>query len=170
MEGLGCRTIQARYEHCAVSMATSAAEAKGTVGLAPVTCGPGLTRIMTALATAVRVQIPLVVFAGEAPVGSAWHNQEIGKAPFVTAAGATYILVVHPPRLADQMREAFLHARLNRCPAMIGAPFDLQAQVHPAKPYTPFTALLPGAGRIVVYEDHAVQDPSVIYTATVMAL
>ncbi|MFC7704204.1 thiamine pyrophosphate-binding protein [Plastorhodobacter daqingensis] len=149
LEGLGCRLIHARHEHCAVSMAMAAVNAGEAVGVASVTCGPGLTQIMTALATAVRAHLPLVVFAGEAPLRQAWYNQEIDQAPFVTATGATYIRALSPARMADQVREAFFIARQERRPVVIGVPFDLQAQPAPdVKPYQPSTTLLPKLGRM----------------------
>ena len=40
------------------------------VGVATVTCGPGVTQLITALPAAVRARLPLVVFAGEAPLKS----------------------------------------------------------------------------------------------------
>ena len=63
----GVKVVHARHEHCAVSMADGYARATGKVGVASVTCGPGYTQIMTALTMAARGNIPLVVFAGDAP-------------------------------------------------------------------------------------------------------
>ena len=57
--------VHARHEHCAVAMADGYARHTGKVGVATVTCGPGFTQIMTALTTAARGSIPLVVFAGD---------------------------------------------------------------------------------------------------------
>ena len=54
----------ARHEHCAVSMAMAYARVTGQPGLATVTCGPGLTQVMTGLSAAVRARIPLVLFVG----------------------------------------------------------------------------------------------------------
>ena len=154
LEALGCRSVYARHEHCAVSMAMASANATGEPGVATVTCGPGLTQIMTALTTAVRAQIPVVVFAGEAPIGSAWYNQAADQAPYVAACGARYIQAHHPPRMLDQVREAFLTARLERRPVVIGVPFDLQAQAAPALPdYTPSTAVIPRVGRMMPAPD-----------------
>ncbi|HEX2553220.1 MAG TPA: thiamine pyrophosphate-binding protein [Microvirga sp.] len=150
LEALGCRSVYARHEHCAVSMAMAHANATGEPGIATVTCGPGLTQIMTALTTAVRAQIPLVVFAGEAPIGSAWYNQMADQAPYVAACGARYVQAHHPPRMLDQVREAFLTARLDRRPVVIGVPFDLQAQGAPNLPdYVPSTAVIPRVGRMM---------------------
>lgn len=150
LEGLGCRPVYARHEHCAVSMAMAHANATGEPGVASVTCGPGLTQIMTALTTAARANIPVVVFAGEAPISSSWYNQAADQAPYVTACGARYIQAHHPPRMLDQVREAFLTARLERRPVVIGVPFDLQAQAAPAAAdYTPSTAVMPRVGRML---------------------
>ena len=51
----GMRVIHARHEHCACTMADAYARATGKVGVASVTCGPGYTQIMTALAIAAPV-------------------------------------------------------------------------------------------------------------------
>ena len=82
---LGARTFYVRHEHCACAMAMSYANATAKVGVASVTCGPGLTQIMTALTTAVRAEIPLVIFAGESPLGSA-SLQPVGRAAAVRAS------------------------------------------------------------------------------------
>ena len=55
------RLIHARHEHCCVAMADAWARATGKVGVASVTCGPGYTQIMTALAMAARGNAPVVV-------------------------------------------------------------------------------------------------------------
>ena len=64
------RLIHARHEHCCVAMADAYARASGKVGVGSVTCGPGYTQIMTALAMAARGNAPVVVFAGDAPIGA----------------------------------------------------------------------------------------------------
>ena len=64
----GCNMIYVRHEHCAVAAAMSYARKTGEVGVATVTCGPGVTQLITALPAAVRAHVPLVVFAGEAPL------------------------------------------------------------------------------------------------------
>lgn len=122
----GCRMVYVRHEHCAVAAAMAYARASGEVGVATVTCGPGLTQIMTALPAAVRARIPLVIFAGESPLKSAWYNQELDQAPFVKATGAAYHSLHLPARMPTQVRDAFLQARLEQRPVVIGIPFDLQ--------------------------------------------
>ncbi len=122
----GVRFTYVRDEHCAVSAAMMYARATGAVGVATVTCGPGVTQILTALPAAARAHVPLVVFAGEAPIGANWYNQEIDQAPFVTACGGAYHRLHHAARMPVQIRDAFLQARTEQRPVVLGVPFDLQ--------------------------------------------
>ncbi|MCQ0970354.1 thiamine pyrophosphate-binding protein [Paracoccus sp. TK19116] len=125
---LGTPMINVRHEHCAVAAAMAYARKAGDVGLATVTCGPGLTQILTALPAAVRANLPMVIFAGEAPLGSGWYNQAIDQAPFIRAAGAEYRALHAPSRMAIEVRNAFLDARTGRRPIVLGVPMDLQTQ------------------------------------------
>lgn len=128
LQDLGTPFVHVRHEHCAVSAAMSHARATGDVGLASVTCGPGVTQLMTALPAAVRAGIPLVILAGEAPLSAGWYNQGIDQGPFVKATGASYRHVHHVGRMPTAIRDAFLEARNKKCPVVVGLPFDLQAQ------------------------------------------
>ena len=116
----------ARHEQCAVSMAMAYARVTGQPGLATVTCGPGLTQVMTGLSAAVRARIPLVLFVGESPLRASWYNQEIDQAPFVTACGAEYVRILHKPRVTRQIQDAFSRTQMSGIPVVIGMPFDLQ--------------------------------------------
>src|SRR5690606_39069089 len=69
----GIRMFHSRHEHAAICMAMAYHSATGKVGVATTTCGPGFTQIMTALATATRSRVPLVVFAGEVPMNARWY-------------------------------------------------------------------------------------------------
>ena len=140
---LGARTFYVRHEHCACAMAMSYANATAKVGVASVTCGPGLTQIMTALTTAVRAEIPLVIFAGESPLGSAWYNQWVEQLPFVQACGAHYVAVHNPDLALAKVAGAFLHARLRRQPVVLGVPMDLQQKPVVRTAYMPSAALAP---------------------------
>jgi acetolactate synthase I/II/III large subunit len=122
----GCRMIYVRHEHCALASAMAYARKTRDVGVATVTCGPGVTQLITALPAAVRAHLPLVVFAGEAPLKSGWYNQEIDQAPLITATGAAYHRLHMPERMPVAIRDAFLQARRERRPVVIGVPFDLQ--------------------------------------------
>jgi thiamine pyrophosphate-dependent acetolactate synthase large subunit-like protein len=120
--------LYVRHEHCAVAAAMAYARKMGDVGVATVTCGPGVTQIITALPAAVRAHLPLVVFAGEAPLKSGWYNQELDQGPLLTATGAAYHRLHMPERMPVAVRDAFLQARRERRPVVIGVPFDLQAR------------------------------------------
>src|SRR4249920_213621 len=122
----GCRMVYVRHEHCAVAAALAYARKTRDVGVATVTCGPGVTQVITALPAAVRAHLPLVVFAGEAPLKSGWYNQEIDQAPLITATGAAYHRLHMPERMPVAVRDAFLQARREHRPVVVGIPFDLQ--------------------------------------------
>ena len=154
LDSLGTRMIHVRHEHCAVAAAMGYARKTGRTGVATVTCGPGLTQLMTALPAAVRAHIPLVVIAGEAPLTRAWYNQGIAQAPFVEATGAAYRPLHHPPRFATGIRDAFLQARTEMRPVVVGIPFDLAESeaVHaPALP-APSAELMPAASPLPPHE------------------
>jgi acetolactate synthase-1/2/3 large subunit len=141
----GCRMIYVRHEHCALAAAMAYARKSRDVALATVTCGPGVTQLITALPAAVRAHLPVVVFAGEAPLKSGWYNQEIDQAPLITATGAAYHRLHMVERMPVAVRDAFLQARRERRPVVIGIPFDLQARPWEGRPDLPAPshALLP---------------------------
>jgi len=126
MVNKGANFTYTRHEHCAVSMAMAYARANDTVGVATVTCGPGLTQTMTALTTAAKARIPIVVFAGESPISKDWYNQVLDQEPFVKACGAEYFSIRHPKRIFTTVREVFFKAKNNNQPVVIGVPLDFQ--------------------------------------------
>ena len=112
----------------AVAAATAYARNTGKVGFATVTCGPGLTQVMTILPIAVRARVPLILFAGEAPLHKEWYNQMIDQAPFVQACGAHYVPLHDPDTIIQDVINAVQHAARERIPVVLGVPFDLQKQ------------------------------------------
>ncbi|HEY8067591.1 MAG TPA: thiamine pyrophosphate-binding protein [Burkholderiales bacterium] len=151
----GCRMIYVRHEHCALAAAMAYARKNSDVGVATVTCGPGVTQLITALPAAVRAHLPLVVFAGEAPLKSGWYNQEIDQAPLITATGAAYRRLHMVERMPVEIRDAFLQARRERRPVVVGVPFDLQARPWdgPEKLPKPSRELLPRPSPIPPHPD-----------------
>jgi len=141
----GCRMVYVRHEHCSVAAAMAWARKTGDVGVATVTCGPGVTQLITALPAAVRAHLPLVVFAGEAPLRSGWYNQGIEQAPMINATGAAYHSLHLAERMPVAIRDAFLQARRERRPVVVGIPFDLQARAWEGavKLPSPSRAILP---------------------------
>ena len=144
----GMRVFHARHEHCACGMAMGYYSATGKVGVATVTCGPGVTQIATALTTASRAGVPMVVFAGESPINARWYNQALDQAPLVTATGAYYVRAHSAVRIYDSVREAFYVARHERRPAVLGVPYDLQKLPLPgSSDYVSSSSLIPETGR-----------------------
>ena len=126
----GVKFIYTRHEHSAVAAAASFARSSKKIGCASVTCGPGLTQIMTILPIAVRANIPLVIFAGEAPLEKLWYNQKIEQAPLVEACGAKYIALHNQKEIASKVNEAFTLAEQKKTPIVLGVPFDFQKVLH----------------------------------------
>ena len=145
----GVQFTYARHEHCAVSMAMAYGRVVGRPGLATVTCGPGLTQVMTGLAAAVRARIPMIIFVGESPVSVNWYNQDIDQAPFVVACGAEYVRITHKPRVARQIQEAFARTQLTGIPIVVGMPFDIQESEWGDLPIdiNPASDFIPAAGQ-----------------------
>ena len=140
----GMASFSARHEHCACAMAMGYHLATGKVGVASVTCGPGFTQITTALTVAARGRIPLVVFAGEAPINAKWYNQAFDQPPLAAATGAHYVAAHSAQRMYQYVREAFYVARHEQKPVVLGVPYDLQKQPLPdLGKYQPSSAVLP---------------------------
>src|ERR1700723_1751789 len=144
----GVHTVHVRPEHVTAA-ATAYNIATGKLAVASVTCGPGVTQLRTALPAAVRAGLPMVVFAGESPINAKFYNQYIDQAPLVTATGAHYIAAHSVPRMMDYVREAFHIAKYERCPVVLGIPYDLQKVEYMAnQPYETSAMYHPKVGRM----------------------
>ena len=124
----GARLVHVRHEHNAVTAAMGYASATGEVGVASVTCGPGLAQLGTALVSAARNRVPLVVFAGETPLGALWHNQTFAPEPFAAACETHIISIRDQKHALSRVRDAFHIARRDRAPVILSVPIDVQAQ------------------------------------------
>ena len=163
----GCRMIYVRHEHCALASAMAFARKNADVAVATVTCGPGVTQLITALPAAVRAHLPIVVFAGEAPLKSGWYNQELDQGPLITATGAAYQQLHMPQRMPVAVRDAFLKARRERRPVVIGIPFDLQDRPWdgPSDLPRPSRELLPRNSPIPPHPDDIVRAAQLVAAA-----
>ena len=157
----GVSFIYSRHEHAAVAAATSYARATGRVGVATVTCGPGLTQLMTILPIASRARIPLVIFAGEAPLLKEWYNQKIDQAPFVEACGAIYHALHDKDQMIAGVHQAFATAKKQRNVVVVGVPFDLQQMAYDDKEGT----ALPLSDALITADTPVTPDPQMIATA-----
>src|SRR6201995_614301 len=122
--------VHVRPEHAPGAAATAYNVATGKLAVASVTCGPGVTQLMTALPAPVRARLPMGVFDGESPITAKFYNQNIEQAPLGTATGARYIAAHSVPSMMDYVLEASHIAKPERQPVVLGIPYDLQKVEH----------------------------------------
>lgn len=122
--------VYARHESAALAMADGWARASGRVGVASVTCGPGLTQLGTSLTVAARHRTPIVVLAGDTPTGHRYHLQRFDAEPFVVSTGALCDQVGTIDELETAIGRAFAQARTERLPVVLSVPYDLQDLHH----------------------------------------
>ncbi len=103
----GIRIIDARDERAAVHMAHAHAEVTGTLGVAIVTAGPGVTNAMTAIANTHVARAPVLVLGGTVPQPQVNRGalQDIDHVGLVTAI-TRYARTVREPGLALQELDA----------------------------------------------------------------
>lgn len=138
------RGYSARHESMSVSMADGYARTTGKVGVAMVTCGPGLTQCATSLIAAYRGKTPVVLIAGEIEKGAKNHTQSMDQRRFVEASSARFHTLTSIDNMAEEIAEAFYAARIHRCPVVLNLPMDLQEEDFDWEyEYRPSTQFLP---------------------------
>ena len=114
-------------EATALLMASGYAQVTGRIGVATVTCGPGLVNSLASLVEAVKGHVPMVVITGDSLSKFKFHPQRISHREFVLATGAGYEA---PARIEDVPRDlvyAFQRAWAERKPIVFNFPsYDLQ--------------------------------------------
>jgi len=120
------KAYSARHESMAVSMADGYARTTGKVGVAMVTCGPGLTQCGTSLIAAYRGKTPVVLVAGEIAKGAKNRTQLMDQRRFAEASSARFHSITSIDNMAEEIAEAFYAARLHRGPVVLNLPMDLQ--------------------------------------------
>lgn len=137
------RMISAGNEAAAVAMA-DAYSRSGKVGVATVTCGPGLTQVGTSLMAAARNRSQLVLVVGQAPRGAKNASQSMDQRRFAEACEARFVDVSSMDNLPDEMAEAFYAARVHRGPVVLNLDMALQERSFDWDfSYRPSTAFLP---------------------------
>jgi acetolactate synthase-1/2/3 large subunit len=138
------KAYNARHESMAVSMADGYARTTGKVGVAMVTCGPGLTQCGTSLIAAFRGRTPVVLIAGEIQQGAKNKTQSMDQRRFVEASYARFHTVTSTDNMAEEIAEAFYAARVHRVPVVLNLPMDLQEEtIDWDYEYQPSTRYLP---------------------------
>jgi thiamine pyrophosphate-dependent acetolactate synthase large subunit-like protein len=122
----GGRFVSAANEAGAVLMAIGYAQVSDRVGVATVTHGPALTNTLTALIEGVRLNIPLVLVAGDTPLEARNHLQKAPQRELVTAAGVGFEHVRAPATLLQDIATAFRRAVVERRPVVLNIPANFQ--------------------------------------------
>jgi len=124
--------ILTRHEQAAIHAADGYARAKGDVGVAFVTSGPGFTNAVTGLATAYMDSVPIVVISGQVPITMIGTDafQEIDAVGISRPCTKHNFLVKDVNELPRILKEAFYIARTGRPgPVHIDLPKDVTAQM-----------------------------------------
>jgi thiamine pyrophosphate-dependent acetolactate synthase large subunit-like protein len=122
---LGVEFIAARHEGGAVTMADVAARLGRDLTVASVTAGPGLTNALTGIGEAAKSDTPLLVIAGDVPVGDLHSSFSIKQADLVHSVGAEWIQISNPQTAYEDVRRAALLA-LRRKTVVLSLPVDIQ--------------------------------------------
>jgi thiamine pyrophosphate-dependent acetolactate synthase large subunit-like protein len=122
------KAYSARHESMAVSMADGYARTTGKVGVAMVTCGPGLTQCGTSLIAGYRGRTPIVLIAGEIQQGAKNRTQSMDQRRFTEASYARFHTVTSLDNMAEEIAEAFYAARVHRVPVVLNLPMNLQEE------------------------------------------
>lgn len=138
------KITSARHEAAAVAMADGYSRTTGKVGVAMVTCGPGLTQVGTSLIVAARNKSQLVLVVGEIPAGAKNKTQTMDQRRFVEACSSRFHTITSADNMAEEIAEAFYAARVHRVPVVLNLPMDLQEQSFDWDfDYRPSTLFLP---------------------------
>jgi len=124
------RHVLVRHEQGAVHAADGYARAKGSVGVALVTSGPGATNTVTGIASAYMDSIPIVVFTGQVPTALIGNDafQEVDIVGITRPCTKHNYLVKDISKLARTIKEAFHIAQSGRPgPVLVDLPKDVMA-------------------------------------------
>lgn len=138
---LGIPFTSARHEGGAVTMADAAARLTGALTIVSVTAGPGLTNAITGIGEAAKSDTPLVILAGDVPVGDRTSSFSIRQEELVRSVGAHWIQIDEPSSSYLSVREAAARASRERQVVVISLPVDVQEQMSEAAPWCPRDSL-----------------------------
>ncbi|MEE6140162.1 thiamine pyrophosphate-binding protein [Mycobacterium sp. 050128] len=133
-ESHGVHYVKAAREDGAVLMAGGYTAVTGSVGVATVTHGPGLTNAITALTHLARGRVPVVVFAGDTDARIPHGRQHIDQPALVATTGAGFEHVTSADGIADGVARAMGRARSESRPIVLNVSVDVQRC---ATKYTP---------------------------------
>lgn len=129
--GAGIRFIQVRHEQSAALMAEGYSRASGRVGVCIGQNGPGITNLVTGVASAYLNHTPLLVLT-PAVLSTAERTgafQEIDQISLLKPVTVWQGKVNRPERMAEMVRGAFRAARSLRGPVQVDIPRDMYYDV-----------------------------------------
>ncbi|MBI3890312.1 MAG: thiamine pyrophosphate-binding protein [Candidatus Wallbacteria bacterium] len=145
--GSSIRPVLVKHETCAAFIADGYARFSGKIGVCIGTTGPGVTNLVTGVATALGDGVPLLVLTGQVPTGV------FGRGAFQEATTATFSasellrpvtkmseMVIEPSLLPRLLRRALRMAQTGKTgPVALNFPANvLSAQVTDDCPDSPF--------------------------------
>jgi thiamine pyrophosphate-dependent acetolactate synthase large subunit-like protein len=122
----GVELISARHEGNAASMADAYAKATQELTLVSVHSGPGLTNALTGIAEAAKSRTPLLVLAGDVPVGAVKNNFYFEQAEMARSVGAVAERIHSPATARDDTLRAVVRALRDRQTVVLSLPTDVQ--------------------------------------------
>ncbi len=120
------RFVSLCHEASSVMAAHGYAHTSGKIGVATVTHGPGLTNLHTPLVDAVRDRTPILVLAGDTPIGDEDHFQDIDQRAVVLSTGAGFEFLRTPEDICRSITFSIQRAQLERRPIVLNIPVDFQ--------------------------------------------
>jgi thiamine pyrophosphate-dependent acetolactate synthase large subunit-like protein len=122
----GVELISARHECNAASMADAYAKATQELTLCSVHSGPGLTNALTGIAEAAKSRTPLLVLAGDVPVGAVKSNFHFEQAEMARSVGAVAERIHTPATAREDTLRAVVKALRDRQTVVLSLPTDVQ--------------------------------------------
>lgn len=122
----GVRVVFGRHEQGVVAMADGYARFSGRRAAATVTQGPGLTNTATSLAVARRHPSPVLLLAGDVPLGDQDNPQGFEQAPFAELTAGAGARLESVRTLRETLATAFATTGAGR-PFVLNLPTDVQA-------------------------------------------
>ncbi len=122
----GVALISARHECNAAAMADAYAKATHELTLVSVHSGPGLTNALTGIGEAAKSRTPLLVLAGDVPVGAVRSNFAIDQAEMVRAVGAVPERIHTAATAREDTLRAVTRALRDRQTVVLSLPTDVQ--------------------------------------------
>jgi acetolactate synthase I/II/III large subunit len=129
----GVELISARHEGNAASMADAYAKATQELTLVSVHSGPGLTNALTGIAEAAKSRTPLLVLAGDVPVGAVKSNFHFEQAEMARSVGAVAERIHAPATAREDTQRAVIRAMRDRQTVVLSLPTDVQDAPFPGK-------------------------------------